>query len=152
MCAQRFYVHDLDSSGPPPAERLTAVCQALVRALAPDKESPPDFTRIRNALAGSEGSTLDHLPTRVSIDNDTSERSTVIDVFAHDRLGLLYVITRTLFELELSISAARIGTYLDQVVDVFFVTDREGRKVTEDGRLAHIRGTLLEAIERHRTS
>ena len=47
-------------------------------------------------------------------------------------MGLLYTITRTLFELELSVSVAKIGTYLDQVVDVFYVTDQDGRKITDE--------------------
>ena len=81
------------------------------------------------------------------IDNSTSEHFTIIDVFAFDRMGLLYTITRTLFELGLSVSLAKIGTYLDQVVDVFYVTDQEGRKLHDEGRLHHIRETLLAAIE-----
>ena len=63
-------------------------------------------------------------------------------------MGLLYAIARTLFELGLSVSTAKIGTHLDQVVDVFYVTDqRTGAKVTDDDRLENIRGRLLAAIE-----
>jgi [protein-PII] uridylyltransferase len=87
------------------------------------------------------------LPTVVRADNSTSERFTVLDIFAADRMGLLYAISRTLFELGLSVWVAKIGTYLDQVVDVFYVTDQEGRKIENEERLQHIRTRLLHAIE-----
>ena len=85
------------------------------------------------------------LPTRVRIDNDTSEQYTIIDIFAHDCTGLLYSIARAIFELGLSVHGAKIGTHLDQVVDVFYVTDN-GAKVHYQERLDEIRGRLLEAI------
>ena len=87
------------------------------------------------------------LPTRVRVDNSTSDRFTILDIFASDRTGLLYTIARTIFELGLSVSLAKIGTYLDQVVDVFYVTDRAGRKIDDESRLELIRMRLLEAIE-----
>ena len=87
------------------------------------------------------------MPTRVLVDNENSESHTIIDVFAHDRRGLLYTITRTLFELGTSVWVAKIGTYMDQVVDVFYVTDAEGDKIVEEGTLQGIRSRLLEAIE-----
>jgi [protein-PII] uridylyltransferase len=93
------------------------------------------------------GRTLSTLATRVRVDNSSSDRFTIIDVFAHDRMGLLYTITRTLFELGLSVSVAKIGTYLDQVVDVFYVTDQSGRKIADDSRLSQIQARVLAAIE-----
>jgi UTP:GlnB (protein PII) uridylyltransferase len=42
-----------------------------------------------------------------------------------------------------SVRAAKIGTYLDQVVDAFHVTDRAGGKVTDPARLAEL-GRALE--------
>jgi [protein-PII] uridylyltransferase len=63
-------------------------------------------------------------------------------------MGLLYAITRTLFELGLSVSTSKIGTHLDQVVDVFYVTDQHtGAKVTDEDRLNEIRRRLIAAIE-----
>ena len=91
---------------------------------------------------------IQHLPTRVTIDNSTAERYTIIAAFAYDKMGLLYAITRTLFELGLSVSTAKIGTHLDQVVDVFYVTDqRSGSKVTDEHRLSDIHYRLIAAIE-----
>ena len=72
---------------------------------------------------------------------------TIIDIFTHDRTGLLYAITRTLFELGLSVGRAKIGTFLDQVVDVFYVTDQQDRKIRDERQLAEIRRRLLESVE-----
>ncbi len=83
----------------------------------------------------------------MNIDNSTSSRFTIIDIFTHDRTGLLYAITRTLFELGLSVARAKIGTFLDQVVDVFYVTDQQDRKIKDERRLEEIRGRLLEVVE-----
>ena len=60
---------------------------------------------------------------------------------------MLYTIARTIFELDLSVSLAKIGTYLDQVVDVFYVTDATGRKIDSEARLENIHARLLKAIE-----
>ena len=83
---------------------------------------------------------------RVNTDNSTSDRYTIIDVFAYDRTGLLYAVTRTLFELGCSVWRAKISTYLDQVLDVFYVTDQAGGKIVDQGRLDAIRQRLLEVI------
>ena len=53
-------------------------------------------------------------------------------MFAHDRRGLLYVVARALHELNLSVDLAKISTHYDQVVDVFYVQDAEGRKILDD--------------------
>ena len=87
------------------------------------------------------------LPIQVKIDNSTSERFTIIDVFAADCTGLLYTITRTLYEMGLSVSLAKIATYLDQVVDVFYVADRDtDQKIADEERLLAIRDRLLGEI------
>jgi [protein-PII] uridylyltransferase len=88
---------------------------------------------------------------RVVLDNDSSDSRTVVDVFAHDRPGLLYTVARALYELRLSVDLARISTHYDQVVDVFYVRETNGRKAAGDARLAEIQETLtarLEAFER----
>jgi [protein-PII] uridylyltransferase len=92
------------------------------------------------------------LPTRVEVDTDTSDKATVVLVFAHDRPGLLYTISRTLFKLNLSIDLARIATHFDQVVDVFYVTDNDGRKITSEEQCQAIRDRMLEELEKFELS
>ena len=68
------------------------------------------------------------VPTEVEVDNDVSEHFTVLDVYTQDRVGVLFAITNTLFHLGLSIHLAKITTNVDQVLDVFYVTDAAGQE------------------------
>jgi [protein-PII] uridylyltransferase len=88
------------------------------------------------------------LPPRVEFDNYISDSHTVIDIRAADRLGLLYLICQTLSFLGLDIGYAKITTEVDQAMDVFYVTDREGRKVVDEERLSWIRRTLEGVLSR----
>ena len=84
--------------------------------------------------------------TRVEFDNVVSDRFTVIDIRAQDRLGLLYVIASTLSGLDVDVTLAKIATEVDQAVDVFYVTEKDGRKVAESARMDAIRQALVRAI------
>jgi [protein-PII] uridylyltransferase len=84
----------------------------------------------------------------VEFDNYVSETHTVIDVRTHDRLGLLYIISKVLLDLGLDLSLAKITTEVEQVVDVFYVTERDGGKVGDQRRLDEIRERLEGAIAR----
>ena len=64
-----------------------------------------------------------------------------------DRPGLLYTISTALLTLDLSVSLAKISTHLDQVVDVFYVTDRGGSKIRPERRLQAIQSVLAKCIE-----
>ena len=86
------------------------------------------------------------IQTRVEFDNVVSDRFTVIDIRAQDRLGLLYVIASTLSGLDVDVSLAKIATEVDQAVDVFYVTEKDGHKVTEPERMDAIRQALVHAI------
>jgi len=85
--------------------------------------------------------------TRVDIDNEVSESYTVIDIYTHDKVGLLYLITSTLTELGLYIGVSKISTKVDQVADVFYVRDIFGQKITYEEKLAEIRSKLITAID-----
>jgi [protein-PII] uridylyltransferase len=146
LVLDKFYVRDPDFADEPPQERLDEVSQRLVESLRPSGTSRPVVRRVWQRSGQSKPASP--LPVRVLWDNDTSDQATILEVFAPDRTGLLYAITRTVFELGLSVGAAKIGTYLDQVVDVLYVTDAAtGGKVLDPGRLESIRRQLVEAIE-----
>jgi [protein-PII] uridylyltransferase len=126
---------------------LENVALELRKALQASDGLPPTFRRVWRSGTKPRLSGPHVLPTQVRIDNSTSERYTIVDVFAEDRTGLLYTITHSLYELGLSVSLAKIATHLDQVVDVFYVTDREtDEKVADEDRILAIRARLLAEI------
>ena len=84
---------------------------------------------------------------RVLVDNSASVTHTLLEVNARDRVGLLYDISRALTELRLSIGSARINTYGEVAVDVFYVKDVFGMKIHDEARIEAIRTGLIEAID-----
>jgi [protein-PII] uridylyltransferase len=86
--------------------------------------------------------------SEVAIDNALSTRHTVLEVAGLDRTGLLYELTTALAKLNLNIASAHIATFGEKVVDVFYVTDLTGSKVTHAGRQAAIRRTILDVLDR----
>ncbi len=82
----------------------------------------------------------------ISVDNRASERFTVIEVFAEDRLGLLFRITNLLYKLSVSIHLARISTYAGQALDVFYVSDQDGKKILDRAKQDEIRSRLLAEL------
>ncbi|HEY2892675.1 MAG TPA: hypothetical protein VGJ16_00630, partial [Pirellulales bacterium] len=147
LILDRFCVTDPDYAQQPPLDRVEKITCALVESLKSPQGATPAFRQIWQSQSSRIGAAYQKLPTRVRIDNNTSDRFTIIDVFASDRMGLLFTIARTLFELGLSVSVAKIGTYLDQVVDVFYVTDQRGDKILDEQRLQEITSRLLDAID-----
>ena len=148
----RFCVEDEDHAGAPPESRIDEVSRALTKSLDPSTTAVPEFRPVWKETADRTNAALEFLPTRVSIDNSTSLDCTIVDVFTHDRDGLLYEITRALYKLNTSVRYAKIGTYLDQVVDVFYLTDLDGNKIVDEQRLAEIQQGLEQAIAALRTT
>jgi len=86
------------------------------------------------------------LPPRVIIDNNASLTYTVIELNGTDRPGLLFEVTRALTSLNLQITSAKISTYGEKVVDVFYVKDLFGHKIEQGSRLRDIRIKLTAAL------
>ncbi|MGH2539499.1 MAG: HD domain-containing protein [Actinomycetota bacterium] len=86
------------------------------------------------------------VPITVVVDNDASDYSTVIEVGAPDRIGLLYDITSALSELTLDVHLAKVATYTGRVVDAFYVRDALGRKVTDETQVAEIEAVVLDRL------
>ena len=79
----------------------------------------------------------------VTINNQWSHRYTVVEVTGLDRPGLLYAVTTTLSKLNLNITSAHVATFGERVVDVFYVTDLLGDKISSPMRQATIKRALL---------
>ena len=80
------------------------------------------------------------------IDNTTSDKLTVLEVSGLDRPGLLHDLTSAISDLSLDIGSAHITTFGEKAVDVFYVTDLTGRKVTAEPRQRAVRARLVEVL------
>src|SRR6185503_1450293 len=85
-------------------------------------------------------------PPKITIDNELSDTYTVIEVKCPDRVGLLYLITRTLSRLGLDIASARIATEIDQAYDTFYVVDTQGVRLEHPDEMDRAREGLEQAL------
>ena len=103
------------------------------------------YEKLRNSyshkrdLTGSQ----DH---RVVLDNDGSDDFTIVEVHAADLPGQLYKITQTLADFGINIHKAFIATEVGQLIDVFYVLDRNGRRIKGEEYLYEVTQGLLHAI------
>ena len=88
----------------------------------------------------------------VTINNQWSNRYTVIEVTGLDRPGLLYELTATLSKLSLNITSAHVATFGERVVDVFYVTDLLGAKIASPTREMAIKRSLSATVRAGRAA
>ncbi len=130
-----------------PADDYLIRIREQAKKLADGKEEKPPSFPLRWQENPERSKNLPKPPIRVTIDNQTADWATVIDVFAYDRLGLLYQISKRIYELNLDVRFARIATFGMQTIDVFYVTDEYGQKIFDRKRLVRIRRALLETTQ-----
>ncbi len=141
-----FRVTDNDFTGHVPQSRIEDVAVAIGDVLTAKISIESVFRRSGLYRFNRKNPVIVRAEPKVGIDNDCSERFTVIDVFATDTQGLLYTLAHTLFNHGLTVHLARIATNIDQVVDVFYVLDDHQRKLENPERLNQLKSSLLEEI------
>ena len=141
-----FTVVDSDFVGQVPEHRIDNVCETVGKVLR-NEESVEEMFRTGQRYGAAQRSELfSNLETRVVVDNDASEKYTVIDVFAHDLPGLLFVVARAIHRMQLSVALAKISTHLDQVLDVFYVTNLNGNKLPNEDEVQRVQSALLSEL------
>lgn len=142
-----YRVLDADYQGEPPQSRVQEVANALRSVLQGDVSVEELFQKNSRFGAARQVKAVSGLPQQVKIDNDSSDSRTIFDVFAVDRPGLLYTLTKALYDLHVSIDMAKISTHFDQVIDVFYVQEQDGSRIRGGDRLEEIRIGLQRALD-----
>lgn len=138
-----FQVNDPFGEAVTEEARWRRTLEALRRVLRGEASVEDLLARRRAVYPSGEGVAG---PPKISVDNQISDSRTVVEVKCPDRVGLLYVITRTLSGQGLDIASARIATEIDQAYDTFYVTDRQGRRLEDEAATARVRESLEDAL------
>jgi len=144
MAASVFWVQDRDGK-PYDPNRIDRLKKTLEKTLK-GEVVPREALRERRKLKPREESFT--VPTRISFDNKASEIYSVIEVQARDRTGLLFDLSSALTASNVNIFSAIIATYGERAVDVFYVKDTFGLKISNPNKQKAIQRKLREAIDR----
>jgi [protein-PII] uridylyltransferase len=136
ISVSREFEHDEDEG-----RRAARIADTIEKALSGSLKLPEVVAR-RAAPKGRLKAFV--LEPEVTINNQWSNRYTVIEVTGLDRPGLLYELTATLSKLSLNITSAHVATFGERVVDVFYVTDLLGAKIASPTREMAIKRALLQ--------
>jgi [protein-PII] uridylyltransferase len=132
--------------GPVDRARWRTARRDLQRVLAGEESLEGLLARKLRASALPQ-KPLPRVATKIHIDNDASRDHSVIDVFTADRVGLLYTLSRTAYELGLSVDLARITTEGHRAADAFYVRTADGSRL-EGERAARVVEALQAALAR----
>ncbi len=136
----REFTNDADE-----LRRAERVSDLIAKTLEGKERLPESVAR--RTLARTRTNAFD-VATDVIVNNGWSDKYTVIEVSGLDRPGLLYDLTRTISDLNLNIASAHVATFGERAVDVFYVTDLTGQKVTSPARERAIRARIAMAFDR----
>ncbi|MFO0556535.1 MAG: [protein-PII] uridylyltransferase [Polyangiales bacterium] len=136
-----FVVRRLDDDPGGLARLEQRLPRELERVLAGDE--PPAAEASPRAVAFRRAEPA--VRTEVAIDNDASGRFTVIELFCRDRPGLLHAVSYALYGLGLTIASAKVNTEGRRAADVFYVLDRD-RKKLDPARFQAVREALAPVL------
>ena len=149
MAIDTIWIQAADGGAIRDEERLERLKQSVVLALSEDHAGAGGANEAAfDAAPQPVRSAPIALEPHVLVDNGASRGYTVIEVSARDRPGLLHDITRTLSACGVSIGSAHISTVGCRAVDVFYVRDRFGLKLSREAQLVQVQGRLTEMLER----
>jgi len=145
-----FWVHLSQEDDLTLDERMAKLEHDL-NALIEGTLGPRDLLRPRRSSRWSVRP-LPPVQTEVVVEHHASSCHTIIEVLTEDRPALLFSLAEALHSLGLTISVAKISTEGTRVIDVFYVTESDGKKVEPGQRTEHVKGVLLSALGDPRAS
>ncbi|HEY0418977.1 MAG TPA: ACT domain-containing protein, partial [Acetobacteraceae bacterium] len=146
MALDTFWVQDAAGGTFDAPHRLARLAVLIEQALSGRLRLQAEIRKISQALLGRRMRAM-HVPPRVVIDNHASNTYTVLEVNGRDRPGLLHDVTAAISEQGLQIASAHVTTYGQRAVDVFYVKDVFGLKLSNERRLVQLREALLAALQ-----
>jgi len=125
-----FNVTDFRKKSEISEEKYVTIKKNITAALNNELHIVAEFKKIKTRWWRIENKIFKR-KDKIKIDFEEYDKYSIIDVYSPDKIGLLYQITNKMNELGLVIYFAKISTRADDIVDSFYVLDRNGNKITQ---------------------
>jgi len=125
-----FNVTDFRSKKLVDQKKYSSVKKNIVAALLNELHITQEFKKMKSRWWRLENK-LFKRKDKIKIDFEKHDIYSIIDVHSPDRIGMLYQIANKMNELGLVIYFAKIATKSDDIIDAFYVLDRNGNKITD---------------------
>ena len=99
--------------------------------------------RVAAAMRESTSPPATLAPIELRIDNEVSDRFTVLQVGAEDTPGFLYELANSLTLLRFSIERVVLNTHDHRAIDTFFIVGPDGLKVTDSEQQNRLRAAVV---------
>jgi glutamate-ammonia-ligase adenylyltransferase len=99
--------------------------------------------RVAGALHNTPAASPTLHPVSIEIDNDTSDRYTILRIDAPDTPGFLYEFTNALALNDVYIAQVTVDSVGNRAHDVLYVTDTQGRKITRPDKQRELRAATV---------
>lgn len=134
-----FLIRD---SAPRPTGRWQEIKFLIEGALS----QPPRFASVWACSRHRHLAEPSEIPVRVLIENQSGQDWTRVRIEASDRLGLLYDVLQAIADADLNLCEAVIHTEGGAAADIFYVTTRDGNKLSDAGVINDLRQRLNNAL------
>lgn len=141
-----FFVTDAKTGALPKKEEKEAFEKILGRVLTEQIDLHELFAKQKPVKPLYKPVADEIIPTVIAFDNHAAETRTVIDLETEDRVGLLYVISDTFFEMGLDLALAKINTEKGAAIDSFYVRYVHGGKIQTEEQQQEVERRLRKAI------
>ena len=88
-----------------------------------------------------------HTPTQLNFSSIPNTSLTMLELITSDRPGLLSRIGKVLMECHVKVHNAKIGTFGEHIEDIFYISDKDDRPLSDKAQLEKLHAALLEALK-----
>ena len=122
--------------------RLQEIHQQLYQLLSqPEQAAPPVQRQMARQLKHF------NIQTRVLFHEDPNQEHSIMEVITSDRPGLLTRIARAMATCEVRLKTAKIATFGERVEDIFFITDQQGRPLSDEGQQRCLSENIVAVLD-----
>jgi [protein-PII] uridylyltransferase len=141
-----FNVSDFRTHNFVSESKYSAIEKSITKTLAGQLNIDKEFEKVKSKWKRIINSNP-AAPSNIDVDFEEHNKFTIIDIYASDKIGLLYTITHKMAELGLTVAFAKISTKVDGVLDAFYIQKNNGEKLRKS-EYGFISSELKEEIKK----